>query len=144
MWETAEIVGINHTASLTVCQDCSGFKGVKTAHRRRKIALGWFSIGSHVLFSLIPRACYMAHYWQQYGEDPLHSSKAYEGRGFKLSYCNVAVKSVPSKCFLGSSKVQSSARPDGTGFLPLSHGLIWCSQQALCLNLPQNLSLVVL
>lgn len=101
MWETAEIVGINHTASLTVCQDCSGFKGVKTAHHRRKIALGWFSIGSHVLFSLIPRACYMAHYWQQYGEDPLHSSKAYQGRGFKLSYCNVAVKSVPSKCFLG-------------------------------------------
>lgn len=125
MWETAEIVGISHTASLTVCQDCSGFKGVKTAHHRRKIALGWFSIGSHVLFSLIPRACYMAHYWQQYGEDPLHSSKAYQGRGFKLSYCNVAVKSVSSNASWEDCwKVQSSARPDGTGFLPLSHGLI--------------------
>lgn len=86
MWETIEIAGISRTALLTVRQDCGGFKSAKTAHRRRKAPVGWFSVGSHVFLSLIPGACYMRHSWQRYGEDPLHSSKAYQGRGFQLSY----------------------------------------------------------
>lgn len=83
MWETIEIVGISHAASLRVRQDCGGFKSAKTAHGRRKTPVGWFSVGSHVFLSLIPGACYMGHSWQWYGEDPLHSSKAYQDRGFQ-------------------------------------------------------------
>lgn len=87
---------------------------------------------------------YMGHSWQWSGEDPLHSSKAYQGRGVQLSYWNVTVKSVPSKCFLGRLLKGSELRtyPDETGFLPLSHGLIWGSQQSLCPRSSSSWSLV--
>lgn len=87
MWETIDIVGISHTAGLAVPRiRTTVVLRAKTAHRHRKAPVGWFSVGRHVFLSLIPGACHTGHSWQWYGEDPLHSSKAYQGMGFQLSY----------------------------------------------------------